>query len=167
MDDDGTPQQSVDCHADITTEKPPLSRTNTSRSFTDLEKEKIELIRAACQAGNREAVVKLAISEDGLLGDEVRREACELHAFWATHVQLTDQSSPRSTGPFLLGFKAEAAPQNCTDDERTVSERTPWEDLPPHEDEAQVQLDVNRSFIYYPTSTQQPWAHPPRYPESC
>lgn len=25
-----------------------------------------------------------------------------------------------------------------------------WRDLPPHRDEEQVQLDVNRSFVYYP-----------------
>ena len=28
-----------------------------------------------------------------------------------------------------------------------------WHDLPPHKDENQVELDVNRSFIYYPKST--------------
>ena len=28
-----------------------------------------------------------------------------------------------------------------------------WRDLPPHRDENQVELDVNRSFIYYPKST--------------
>lgn len=27
-----------------------------------------------------------------------------------------------------------------------------WRDLPRHRDEDQVKLDVNRSFIYYPTS---------------
>ena len=26
-----------------------------------------------------------------------------------------------------------------------------WESLPPHRDEEQVQLDVNRAFVYYPT----------------
>ena len=28
-----------------------------------------------------------------------------------------------------------------------------WHDLPRHKDEDQVELDVNRSFIYYPKST--------------
>lgn len=25
-----------------------------------------------------------------------------------------------------------------------------WKELPPHRDEDQVQLDVNRAFVYYP-----------------
>jgi TBC1 domain family member 20 len=25
-----------------------------------------------------------------------------------------------------------------------------WKELPPHRDEEQVQLDVNRAFVYYP-----------------
>lgn len=29
---------------------------------------------------------------------------------------------------------------------------TPWQTLPPHRDEEQVQLDVNRSFVYYPVN---------------
>jgi hypothetical protein len=28
----------------------------------------------------------------------------------------------------------------------------PWESLPPHRDEEQVQLDVNRAFVYYPSN---------------
>ena len=31
-----------------------------------------------------------------------------------------------------------------------------WQDLPPHRDESQVELDVNRSFIYYPKGTRTP-----------
>jgi hypothetical protein len=27
---------------------------------------------------------------------------------------------------------------------------TPWRELPPHRDEEQVKLDVDRSFVYYP-----------------
>jgi len=31
--------------------------------------------------------------------------------------------------------------------------REDWEKLPPHKDEDQVRLDVDRSFVYYPKST--------------
>lgn len=46
-------------------------------------------------------------------------------------------------GPVLLG---------CD----TVTSLLDWQRLPPHRDEHQVQLDVNRSFIYYPTGTITP-----------
>ncbi|KAF8544954.1 hypothetical protein BDD12DRAFT_915224 [Trichophaea hybrida] len=85
----------------------PLSRANSATPFTDSEKDKIRLIAAACEAGDRATVVEQAIAVDGLISDEVRREAY----------------------------------------------------LPPHDDEGQVKLDVDRSFIYYPTSMHQPWIH--------
>jgi hypothetical protein len=31
----------------------------------------------------------------------------------------------------------------------------PWEKLPPHKDEHQVGLDVNRAFVYYPKNGMQ------------
>lgn len=130
MDDD-TQHHSVDSHTDTaTTIHSSRPRSNTHNSSTNLEKEKLETIRAACEAGCRGALVELAVSTNGLISDEVRREA------W----------------PLLLGFKVETTPQKNTDDVRTVPERMPWEDLPPHEDEGQVKLDVDRSFIYYPTN---------------
>ena len=42
--------------------------------------------------------------------------------------------------PILLGSRNEPEGEK----------ETPWEDLPPHRDEYQVQLDVDRSFVYYP-----------------
>ena len=51
-------------------------------------------------------------------------------------------------GPCLLGYSTSSA----------AASRTPWKDLPPHPEEAQVELDVNRAFIYYPTRP------PPRDP---
>ena len=50
-----------------------------------------------------------------------------------------------STGPCLLGYQAQspAKPENAH----------AWHDLPRHKDEGQVDLDVNRSFVYYPKST--------------
>lgn len=45
----------------------------------------------------------------------------------------------RRLGPLLLGSN-----------EERVSSDSNVKDLPPHRDEDQVQLDVNRSFVYYP-----------------
>lgn len=42
-------------------------------------------------------------------------------------------------GPILLG---------CS--QRQGEEEVRWNSLPQHRDEDQVQLDVNRSFVYYP-----------------
>jgi hypothetical protein len=49
------------------------------------------------------------------------------------------------TGPILLG-DADA------EDEASEATAAAWKELPRHRDEDQVQLDVNRSFVYYPSS---------------
>jgi len=49
-----------------------------------------------------------------------------------------------SVGPILLG---------CAEYNEKIDKVTSdWRDLPWHSDEDQVKLDVNRSFIYYPSS---------------
>lgn len=46
-------------------------------------------------------------------------------------------------GPILLGTNRDATtPEKVGRDD--------WHNLEPHRDEDQVQLDVNRSFVYYP-----------------
>lgn len=45
-------------------------------------------------------------------------------------------------GPLLLGYDGRKS-------QASESDRS-WRDLPQHKDEGQVELDVNRSFIYYP-----------------
>lgn len=50
-------------------------------------------------------------------------------------------SSPSQPGPVLLGL-----PPKCSYEDDSSS----WQDLPPHKDEDQVQLDVDRAFTYYP-----------------
>lgn len=62
-------------------------------------------------------------------------------------------------GPILLGIPAEdtegdAKVGSTTEDEKRGDESRwdAWRDLPRHRDEDQVQLDVNRSFVYYPNS---------------
>ncbi|KAJ5526793.1 hypothetical protein N7513_010952 [Penicillium frequentans] len=82
--------------------------------------EKAEAIRQACRSRDTEALISHAVSEGGLLEDELRQEA------W----------------PILL--QCDKGIQN--DDLKSSDE------LPPHTDEEQVQLDVNRSFVYYPNN---------------
>lgn len=54
-------------------------------------------------------------------------------------------------GPVLLGLPSgEADRPSVPLDQAT--EAGSWEKLPRHRDEDQVQLDVNRAFIYYPKS---------------
>lgn len=50
----------------------------------------------------------------------------------------------RRTGPILLGCANDDHSKDIKDEE--------WKSLTRHPDEDQVQLDVNRSFIYYPDS---------------
>ncbi|KAI4170168.1 MAG: hypothetical protein LQ343_005174 [Gyalolechia ehrenbergii] len=52
---------------------------------------------------------------------------------------LMNDEVRRKAWPILLGY----TPPMGTD-------RIAWQDLPPHKDEHQVRLDVDRSFIYYP-----------------
>lgn len=67
------------------------------------------------------------------------------------------------SGPILLGAVKPQTPKNEKNTENSSrndldhlcysnNTKTSWEDLPPHKDEAQVQLDVERSFVYYPRS---------------
>lgn len=73
----------------------------------------------ACKWKDTQRLRDLAVSEAGLLSDEIRRQA------W----------------PLLLGA-------NNIENNGGIEES--WRSLPRHADEDQVQLDVNRAFIYYP-----------------
>lgn len=55
----------------------------------------------------------------------------------------------RRTGPILLGHAPDVPRESALADSDS---QVPWQKLPPHRDECQVQLDVERSFIYYPDS---------------
>lgn len=52
---------------------------------------------------------------------------------------MNDHLLTISTGTVLLGGDNQ---EHAKDD---------WQDLPPHHDEGQVQLDVHRAFVHYPT----------------
>ncbi|ESZ98669.1 hypothetical protein SBOR_0907 [Sclerotinia borealis F-4128] len=77
-------------------------------------------ILEACKWKDLDTIRDLATSKDGLISDDVRRQA------W----------------PILLGCES--------DHGDTKGNVTSWKELPKHGDEDQVALDVNRSFIYYP-----------------
>ena len=101
---------------------------------------KVTDILAACNDPvDWDALTKLATSRGGFLDDEVRQVACRL----TNHVSLIPFS--QLIGPCLLGYRMQslAEPHHAH----------AWHDLPRHKDEDQVELDVNRSFIYYPKST--------------
>lgn len=102
-------------------------------------KEKSEAIRRACDARDIEALVSHATTKGGLLEDELRQRACKPRSQIIKHLCSTENNRIH-TGPILL---------QC-DEETRHDDMRPWNELPRHSDEDQVQLDVNRSFVYYP-----------------
>lgn len=63
-------------------------------------------------------------------------------------------------GPLLLGYHLPLHGDTADEPKVKLEDgdvpqdplgRTPYTELPPHRDEDQVQLDVNRSFVYYPS----------------
>ncbi len=56
-------------------------------------------------------------------------------------------------GPVLLGLPPGGFPDASADKE-------PWRGLPPHRDEDQVKVDVDRAFVYYPNRTYLPSCSP-------
>ncbi|CAM1511136.1 Fc.00g086490.m01.CDS01 [Cosmosporella sp. VM-42] len=94
-------------------------------------------ILAACRWRDIGRLRLLAEAEGGFLTDALRRRA------W----------------PILLGLKAPTGDANdsssgTSDDGLLYPDDAAcdWKELPRHRDEDQVQLDVNRSFIYYPSN---------------
>lgn len=103
---------------------------------------KVDRILAACEdPHDLDHLIRLATSTDGLINDEVRKVACKslAHLKGPYSLRLT-----ATEGPLLLGYRSEESGP-------TGFARS-WRDLPRHKDEDQVELDVNRSFIYYPKS---------------
>ncbi|KAF4159953.1 hypothetical protein CNMCM6069_000459 [Aspergillus lentulus] len=78
--------------------------------------------------------------------EEAIRNACDLRdldalvSYAISHGGLLNDDLRRSAWPIFLR----------SDRDVQVSNFASWEDLPSHGDEDQVQLDVNRSFVYYP-----------------
>jgi hypothetical protein len=62
--------------------QPALSRkplAGRERPLSDEEARKVPLIEEACQARDRAALARLAVSEHGLVVDRLRKIACGLH----------------------------------------------------------------------------------------
>ncbi|KAM0327917.1 hypothetical protein ACHAQA_005315 [Verticillium albo-atrum] len=93
---------------------------------TTVTSQKARDILDACKWKNIEALQALAATDCGFMTDDLRRQA------W----------------PVLLGVPVE---KDALDGTTTDAQNDgAWKELPRHRDEDQVQLDVNRSFIYYP-----------------
>ncbi|KAK1149349.1 GTPase-activating protein gyp8 [Aspergillus melleus] len=84
-----------------------------------------------------EAQAKLAEKEESI------RQACNLRDFDALVAHAT------SEGGFLRDDIRRLAWPVLLQSDRDP-DLAAWGDLPPHADEDQIQLDVNRSFVYYP-----------------
>ncbi|PSR83694.1 rab-GTPase-TBC domain-domain-containing protein [Coniella lustricola] len=91
---------------------------------------KKKAIRDACRRRDIQELESLAQSPAGFVTDELRQEA------WPVLLGLPIRRQSEA------GEKAHEAYLDTED----VS----WKRLPPHKDEGQVQLDVDRAFVYYP-----------------
>ncbi|TLS29916.1 hypothetical protein PpBr36_02846 [Pyricularia pennisetigena] len=93
------------------------------------DKEKADSISEACKLRKINRLKELAVSKGGFLSDRLRRQA------WPVLLGLEPESDD-----VLVDKNASSSP---VDDGL-------WKEMPRHRDEDQVQLDVNRAFIYYP-----------------
>lgn len=127
-------------------------RNRNSSSSTREEEEKGErashppgskaaLVLKACARGDLAMLIAHATSPNGFVNDSVRQKACGSTLRFRIGCLSDTLTEPSSAGPMLLG---------CSGEEKLVM--SDWRELPPHRDEDQVRLDVNRSFIYYPSS---------------
>lgn len=134
MDIDGSVNGTIDIKVEALALKPSIPDIDSYEA-------KIARILEACRWRDSDILRSLAISEGGLINDEVRRAACRLGGF-----SISSNCLYGVIGPILLGCsKAESL-------EDKMGTASGWELLPRHRDEDQVRLDVDRSFIYYPDS---------------
>ncbi|SCN95907.1 related to GTPase-activating protein gyp10 [Fusarium fujikuroi] len=114
--------------------KSPLSFTSTNIETSQepdmLSHPKAADIIKACEWRDIGRLRSLAEAHGGFLSDALRRQA------W----------------PILLGLDAPSDEKDDPDLALPQEESNAWKQLPRHRDEDQVQLDVNRSFIYYPAN---------------
>lgn len=141
--------------------------TSIAEKVASLEKsqhandEKKEAILEACRTRDLDTLTALAESRGGFLTDSLRQQACKYSVLLCLTLTLALQNTNQLTptpGPILLGIpldhdKAEPGPDGS-------ASAPSWESLPHHKDEDQVQLDVNRAFIYYPDSAYSPLNQP-------
>ncbi|OQO07165.1 hypothetical protein B0A48_07733 [Cryoendolithus antarcticus] len=118
---DDCPRAELEPKSSVDIDVPPLEQSWRKLPLSEAEQAKVQAILEACRDHDLFALRSLAVSPGGLIEDEVRRTA------WPVLLGVNNQTT---------GSDVEAAPS--------------WEDLPPHREEGQVDLDVNRSFVYYP-----------------
>ncbi|KAK4126345.1 hypothetical protein N657DRAFT_662605 [Parathielavia appendiculata] len=99
-------------------------KTANENGLSDAEDDKKDFILEACRQRDLDALRIIAQSPGGFLTDSIRQQA------W----------------PLLLGL----SPSSDDKSESDGAVSSSWKSLPRHKDEDQVQLDVNRAFIYYP-----------------
>lgn len=96
---------------------------------------KARQIRDACVRSDFAELEKLAVSDGGFLTDELRQLA------WPVLLGI-----PLSEDGGVNTREAEEKAGIAADEEADA-----WKSMPQHRDEEQVQLDVNRAFVHYPT----------------
>ncbi|KAH7137123.1 rab-GTPase-TBC domain-containing protein [Dactylonectria estremocensis] len=123
--------------ADSSSSSSPSSNASVADNADDTgapSNPKVDDILAACKWRDVGRLRSLAEGKGGLLTDALRRQA------W----------------PLLLGLEVSSSNHCSSGDHDALASpgdhRVDWRDLPRHRDEDQVQLDVNRSFIYYPSN---------------
>ncbi|KAK0718200.1 rab-GTPase-TBC domain-containing protein [Lasiosphaeria miniovina] len=101
-----------------------LREKATNHNDGSVATDKMKDILEACRWRDLDALRVLAESPGGFLKDSIRQKA------W----------------PVLLGLPS----AEDGNEPYTAQDDGSWKELPRHRDEDQVQLDVNRAFIYYP-----------------
>lgn len=97
-----------------------------------------DAIRQACLDRDIDRLIRLTETSGGLLDDSLRQAACK-HCM---PLVISSSTNADEKGPILLGCEQPLSTADTSD--------TSWKALPRHRDEDQVQLDVNRAFVYYP-----------------
>ena len=138
-------------HEDSKSEKVDASRHASARlngkASPPAALAKKDDILTACQGPpDLSSLIELATSSDGLVNDDLRRQACSSALFPCPSCagESLHPGLPHFSGPILLGYPAPKGAASI--------KSQPWQLLPRHKDEDQVRLDVDRSFVYYPKS---------------
>ncbi|EPS43475.1 hypothetical protein H072_2540 [Dactylellina haptotyla CBS 200.50] len=103
------------------------------------EEEEEEGEGVLCDSKERDRIAALSLSRFGLVNDEIRKRAWPLLLGYDPSnikTELEDAKVKLEDGKVIL---------------QDYFDRIPYTKLPAHRDEDQVELDVNRSFVYYPT----------------
>ncbi|KAL6858488.1 rab-GTPase-TBC domain-containing protein [Trichoderma novae-zelandiae] len=104
-------------------------------------------ILAACTWRDATRLRALAESDGGLLADSLRQAAWPILLGASPPTDETKQE--KQDGDDGLAY-TDGSGSGAGGD---------WKDLPRHRDEDQVQLDVNRSFVHYPSDQSEPELH--------